>query len=328
MNATWQGFSSVLAEDIEAYLRYKRAIARKFHAEEMALRLLDRYLVEYQISDMAAISPELIENFLASRPRKQPRSYNHLLGVIRCFFNWLVLQDRLSCSPVQTRPRRATASLKPYLFSSDEVKVVLELAANLPDRAKGPDRGKTYHLMFSLMYALGLRVGEVARLERADVDFKRELLHIRQTKFGKSRLVPFGPAVGQHIRAYIEGSSRLRVGCSSELPLFTFNAGRPVNPCTISLTFHHLVANRFVPPLGIAQPCLHCLRHSFAVGTLLRWYRSGIDPNTRLFQLSTFLGHVDPASTAWYLTITEELLDEANSRFERFAAPAIGGCDR
>ena len=76
-------------------------------------------------------------------------------------------------------------------------------------------------------------------------------------------------------------------------------------------------------PAGAAPPRLHCLRHSFAVGTLLRWYRSGINPQQWLCDLSTFMGHVHPASTAVYLTITAELLDEANQRFHRFAAPLL-----
>jgi integrase len=67
---------------------------------------------------------------------------------------------------------------------------------------------------------------------------------------------------------------------------------------------------------------LHSLRHSFAVGRLLRWYREGLDPAARLHQLSTFMGHVDPGSTQVYLTITPALLDEANRRFEAFAQPA------
>ena len=77
-----------------------------------------------------------------------------------------------------------------------------------------------------------------------------------------------------------------------------------------------------VPP-GTASPRAHDLRHSFAVGTLLRWYRAGLDPAARLLPLSTFLGHVDPASTAVYLTITQELLQEANHRFEEYARPAF-----
>lgn len=326
MKAIWRSFSSILADGIQAYLEYKRAIKRKFHTEEMALRLLDRYLVEHRITALTAITPRVIEAFLASRPRKQPRSYNHLLGVTRCFFAWLVVQRRLECSPVRARAKRSTGQLQPYLFSPEQAKQLLELAANLPDRPKGPDRGETYYLVFALMYALGLRVGEVVRLRRSDVDLKRQLLEIRQTKFAKDRLVPFGPNVGKYIAEQLDGRNTHFDGPLPEDSLFSFNAGRAINPCTISQTFHRLVTGRFDPPPGVAPPRLHCLRHSFAVGTLLRWYRSGIDPNTRLIHLSTFLGHVDPASTAWYITVTAELLDEANSRFEQFAAPAIAEC--
>jgi integrase len=76
----------------------------------------------------------------------------------------------------------------------------------------------------------------------------------------------------------------------------------------------------------VAAPRLHCLRHSFAVGTLLRWYRAGGDPMSRLFDLSTFLGHVSPASTAVYLTITTELLECASERFAHFAANGRKEC--
>ena len=77
----------------------------------------------------------------------------------------------------------------------------------------------------------------------------------------------------------------------------------------------------FPVPDGVAPPHLHCLRHSFAVGCLLRWYRQGLDPAVRLYPLATFMGHVDPSSTAVYLTITPQLLTEANRRFETFAEP-------
>ena len=78
----------------------------------------------------------------------------------------------------------------------------------------------------------------------------------------------------------------------------------------------------FPVPDGVSPPCLHCLRHSFAVGRLARWYREDVAPQTRLYKLSTFMGHVDPTSTAIYLTITPQLLAEANHRFEAFAEPA------
>jgi integrase len=176
-----------------------------------------------------------------------------------------------------------------------------------------------------LLYALGLRVGEVSRLRRKDVDFDQRLLVIRQTKFGKDRLVPFGPKLTREIASFL--SRRDAKGAiPHELPLFSFSKDgqRPIGAKTISWTFHQLVPELGLTiPEGVAPPNLHCLRHSFAVGTLLRWYRIGENPATRLLQLSTFLGHVSPSSTAVYLTITADLLECASQRFAHFAAPAF-----
>ena len=95
-----------------------------------------------------------------------------------------------------------------------------------------------------------------------------------------------------------------------------------MHPRSVSLTFHRLVlALGFTAPAGVSPPVLHSLRHSFAVGCLLRFYRQGLDPAARLQRLSTFMGHVDPVSTAVYLTITAQLMQEANRRYEAFAEP-------
>jgi len=106
--------------------------------------------------------------------------------------------------------------------------------------------------------------------------------------------------------------------------LFTFDGRRCMHPGTASQVFHALVRTLglTIPPDGVSAPRLHDLRHSFAVGCLLRWYRDGADPASRLNQLSTFMGHVDPTSTAVYLTITPGLLSQANHRFEAFAETA------
>jgi integrase len=105
--------------------------------------------------------------------------------------------------------------------------------------------------------------------------------------------------------------------------LFSFDGHRRIHPGTASQVFHSLVrVLRPAIPDGVSPPRLHDLRHSFAVGCLLRWYREGADPASKLNQLSTFMGHVDPTSTAVYLTITPGLLRQANRRFESFAETA------
>src|SRR5439155_7757545 len=161
--------------------------------------LLDRYLVVQGVNELASVTPAVIDAFLTWRPRSRPRSYNHLLGVARRLFDWMVDQEMLDHSPVRLRPRRETKQRIPYLFDLPNACRLLDVAAALSDNNRARQRGPTYVMIFALLYGLGLRVGEVARLTRADVDLGRRLLVIRQTKFAKSRLVPFGPRMAARL---------------------------------------------------------------------------------------------------------------------------------
>jgi integrase len=147
---------------------------------------------------------------------------------------------------------------------------------------------------------------------------------IRDSKFGKSRQVPFGPRLAAVLRAYLAGRPRDR-GTDAGAPLFTWSGRQPVHTNSIRHTFRDDVVPRLdvVLPPGTRRPRVHDLRHSFAIGTLLRWYRTGLDPAARLHHLSTFLGHMSPDTTAVYLTITSDLFAEANRRFEALAVPII-----
>ena len=316
---------SLLAEAMQTFLAHHRALGKRFDTEEAASLLLDRYLLEQEAMTLDAVTPALLEEFLSSRPRTSARSYNHLLNVLQRLFRWLDRQGLVSPNPLHSRSRRSSAQRVPFLFEPSEVETLLRLAAEMPDAPRAHRRGATYRLSFALMYSLGLRVGEVARLCRQDVDWDRQCLIIRQTKFAKSRLLPFGPRLGAQLRQYL-ASDEGGDPAQPEDPVLSLSRDRrqPLRGKSISRVFQQLVPQLAltVPP-GVAPPRLHCLRHSFAVATLLRWYRSGTDPSARLSWLSTFLGHVNPASTAVYLTITSDLLEQANERFERFAAPAV-----
>jgi len=315
-------YQSPLAEAIQDFIAHKRALGCKYATEEKALCLFDHYLFEQGVRDTNEITTSRVEAFLCSRPRRQPRSYHHLIGVLQRLFDWLVLQGRLSQSPLSDHPRRPAFQRRPFIFNNTQARRLLELAASLPDNSNAPRRGETYSMIFALLYGLGLRVGEVSRLCRQDVDLERQCLRIRETKFSKTRLIPFGPRMSQRIEHYLLGCERYRVGFTLESPLFSFHADTPIHPGTISQTFHQLLPRVGLKvPEGSMLPSAHCLRHSFAVNTLLRWYRTNQDPGSRLLHLSTFLGHVNPTSTAIYLTITADLLREAGRRFEQFATP-------
>jgi integrase len=310
-----------VAEAVEGFLEHKRAIGRKYHSEEAELRLLVRFANARRVVHLNRLTPAVLEDFLASRPRIQPRSFNHLRGVVVCLMNWAVSQGLLETSPLNTTRRRVSATRSPFIFEPAQARRLLDTAAALPDNARAAQRGPTYHAIFALCYGLGLRAGEACHLRVGDIDTDRSVLVVVGGKFGKSRLVPHGPRIGELLAAQLE---RRRAGrmLDDDAPLFSFDGRRPITPCTASQVFHQVVATLDLEvPAGVRAPCLHSLRHSFAVGTLLRWYRDGVDPTSRLFHLATFMGHVDPTSTAVYLTITPALLDEANRRFEAFAQP-------
>lgn len=324
MRSVWHGFQSPLAEGIQHFLAYKRALGQSFRTEENALRLLDAFLVQQKVQTIEEVTAEIVEAFLASRPRRRPRSYNHLISVLGRLFSWSVKHSYLTYFPLHMQTQRETSQRIPFLFTPAMARKLLACARSLKDNPRAPLRGPTYRAIFALLYGLGLRVGEVSRLCVKDLDLERSLLVIRQTKFAKSRLVPFGPRMKELLREYLRVRAEKHGLPLVEEPLFTFGGGRPIHPGTISRTFHSLIPQLGLRiPQGVSPPRVHDLRHSFAVGTLLRWYRAGIDPGTRLLHLATFLGHVDPNSTAVYLTITPDLLLEANHRFERYTASAI-----
>jgi len=308
---------SALAEPIDNFVQYKRALNRKYHTEAAALRLFDRYLCE-RGANWESIDGGLVDDFLKSRPRTRARSYNHLASVLRCFFEWAVVQRLTKRNPVSAKPRRETSKRIPYLFDLSDAKRLLGVVRTLPDNPRAPHRALVYETVFALLYGLGLRVGEVARLKMGDLDLTQDTLFIRKTKFSKSRIVPLGPKLAERLRRYVE--ERHGGTPEPEAPLFSFTKRGCIHEGTISQTFHKLIPRLglHIPP-GVSPPRVHDLRHSFAVGTLLRWYREGIDPNGRLMHLATFLGHTDLNSTAVYLTVTGELLREADRRFRAFA---------
>jgi integrase len=288
--------------------------------------MFDHYLAERAITSLAAITPELVTEFVCSRNRIMPKSHNHLIGVLRRWFTWLIGQELLVSSPLTLKPRRETSSRPPFLFSPEQARSLLAAASQFRDNPRGAQRGITYRMIFALQYGLGLRVREVAQLRVEHIDWDRNLLLIKETKFFKSRLIPFGPKMRAQLREYLAKRVEAVGPLAPSDPLFSFGGDktRPINPSTVTINFQHLWPKLGLHiPAGVARPRLHCLRHSFAVETLLRWYRSGEDPNDKLLLLSTFMGHAHPASTAVYLTITVELRQVANQRFERFAAPLL-----
>jgi len=174
------------------------------------------------------------------------------------------------------------------------------------------------------VYGAGLRRGEALRLKLGDVDVAQSLIHIRGTKFFKTRIVPLSASLNGMIRAFVARRGK-HYSVSGESPLFSKRDGTPLSDSTIGATFRRLCTIAGIRRDGGArnQPRMHDLRHSAAVHRVTAWYRCDADLNDLLPKLATYLGHTDLSGTQRYLTMTQELLAEASRRFEAFAG---GSC--
>ncbi len=206
---------------VEQFIAHKRAHGRKYHSEARELALLVRFAAERRVSCLSGLTPALLDDFLASRPRSRPRSFNHLLGVARCLLDWAVTWQLLEVSPLQARRRRVTAGRIPFLFDPARARQLLDAAAALADNPRAPGRGPSYHAIFALCYGLGLRAGEACGLRLGDADAGRSLLIVRGGKFGRHRLVPHGPRMAALVGE--QAARRARAGATdAQAPLFTF----------------------------------------------------------------------------------------------------------
>ena len=172
----------------------------------------------------------------------------------------------------------------------------------------------TCETVIGLLAVTGMRVGEALRLDVDDLDWARGVAVIRDSKFKRSREVPLHPSTVNALRGYARWrDDRYRL---SRSPSFFVNrSGRRLAYRTMNDHFRHLVREAGLRPRSSrCRPRLHDFRHVFACTTLEDWYQSGIDVQARLPLLSTYLGHLDPISTYWYLSGKPELLALAADR--------------
>jgi integrase len=200
----------------------------------------------------------------------------------------------------------------PYIYRDEEIQKLIDAAKEL--MSPSGLRPWTFSTLFGLIAVTGMRMGEPITLNREDVDLSRGDLFIQRTKFGKSRLVPVHPSTQKILRTY----ERQRNGIypNPKTPSFFLSErGTRLTDGMVRWTFvkiSHQIGLR--GPADRRGPRLQDLRHTFAVRTVMRWYREGLDVEQHLPELSTYLGHAQVAHTYWYLSATPELLQLAAKR--------------
>ena len=297
---------SPLHDQLTDYLQIRRALGYKL---ERAEKLLPQFIDYLERRGETLVT---IENTLAwvTLPGGSASWRSFRLSSVRGFASYLhALDPAHAVAPADLAPGRAHRAT-PYLYSDAEIAALIAATSVL----RGALRQATYRTLIGLLAVTGMRVGEAIRLDHDDVDLEHGVLTVRATKFGKSRELPLHASTVLALRRYTQLRDRLCPQPTTAAALIS-PAGTRLIYCNVHSTFLTLRDHAGLRPRSAScRPRIHDVRHTFAVRTVLEWYRAGVDVQPRLPLLSTYLGHVHPKDTYWYLSAAPELLAIAASR--------------
>jgi integrase len=317
-------FRSGMGASIKRYLNTKRALGRKYIVEAISLRHWDAFLYKRQ-GTAQTFDRDLFQRWAASLSRLGPLLQRHQMQHVRNFLLFHARDHARTFIPETTVFPKAPAKHSPRLVSAPEMARLLATASGLPRSQQNPLRAETFRIALILLFCCGLRRGELHRLRLAHIDLQQNLLRIENTKFHKSRLVPLPTTVAGELRDY------LHLRRAKHLPMepdrfLIWNRQCPEGPTRRVCPAFNRTWWRLCLSVGVVDqqgrpPRIHDLRHSTAVAALERWYAQGEDVQCKLQQLATYLGHLNPACTYYYLHLTPNLREAASQRFhQRFAA--------
>jgi integrase len=307
-------FSSRLASSIDAYLRLKDALGRRYSAERTIFRALDAFLTTVQ----GDLTSDTFAAWNATLGRLTPGVRRNWLRVVRnlCLHRRRTAPDAFIPDP--TGFPKPHAAIRPYIFTTAEIAGLLHAADRIDATPRSPLRRETVRLALALLYTSGLRRGEVVRLTVGDYDPRDQTLLIRASKFHKSRLLPVSDDARHELETYLLVRRQRGFPLAPDSALIwnrSRRGGRPYTGEALRWEIDALFSVVGIRTSTGARPRVHDLRHTFAVHALLRWYHRGVDPQARLPFLSTYMGHVSPVSTAYYLPFVAALAEAASLRF-------------
>jgi integrase len=276
--------------------------------------VLPQFVAYVEAAGATTVTVDLAVAWARLPERIKPITVEFRLSAVRGFARYLNAIDPAHQIPppgLLAVPRRRPT---PYLYAPGELARVLETTRRL----RPPLRATTHRTLIGLLAATGMRLGEALALTRDDVDLADGLVTIRHAKFDRMRLVPLHPSVTAALRGYATARDRL---CRTPRTdrFFVSATGSVLRREEVEHVFR-VITGLTGLRTGTVRPRIHDLRHSFAVHTLIDWHRDSIDVAAGLPLLSTYLGHVEPANTYWYLSAVPELMQLAAARLEQHQA--------
>ena len=306
-----------LQKAVADYVAFRKTLGERCKTNGHILQAFCRAMGETTL--LEEVSPQSVSAFLAGTgPLTASWHVRH--SALCGFYRYAQSRNLVTTSPMPLVIPKRPPAFQPYIYSQEELRRLLEASASY-QRNRGQLDPRMVRILLLLLYGAALRVSEALSLTHADVDLDNAVLTIRDTKFFKSRLVPLGPTLTRQMREYADW--RNANGCSgnTEALFFASRNGQRVNLNTLQYNFQRIRVHAGLQRDGgpRCQPRMHDLRHTSAVHRLTWCYRQGGDVQRFLAQLSVYMGHARLSDTQVYLSMTPELLQEANLRFERYA---------
>jgi site-specific recombinase XerD len=317
-------FGSFLGRVVEAHVAHMRSLGYRYATNEGTLLRFDRFLQQHPELTLLPLN-RLVECWSKDQPspshlyeaQKAGRIVSKAIHRIDPVVPVLAFGDGVARAARQSNRR-------PHLYSDEEVRRILRSALAYPS-PKAPLRPISLFTMLMLAYCAGLRGREIARLRLSDVNLQDDAIDIRETKFFKHRRLPLAPGVMAALMNYLAARERAGAPRHPQSELFwSPQTGRGYSIGVVRLMLTDVLRRAGVKPARDAVgPRIHDLRHSMVSHRMRDWYKAGINPESCLAHLATYLGHKDIRSTLVYLNITPELLQEAGERFRKNGAAVL-----
>jgi site-specific recombinase XerD len=304
-------FTSPLAKRMRTFIDLRRLSGTKYATQTGILRSFDRFLARRR-DKLRYVTRQVYDAYLSTISHRHPRYRSNQCSVIRQFSSYLSRFEPECYVPAPVPAGKSQDDWRAYIFSREQIRDVLSATSRLQPSSLRPN---TFRVLFGLIYATGMRLGEARALNV--VDFHRDTLrlYIHCGKFRKARWIPLSRSVGGVLEEYVAFRQRIIAKEADPSPLFLSTQRKRLHHWTIESTFYQLLKHCGIQRTGKHGPRVHDLRHTFAVHRLLEWYHDGQDINARLPALATYMGHVNICSTQVYIQATPELQDCVNQRF-------------
>jgi integrase/recombinase XerD len=299
-----------LEQAVKEYINYRCSLGFTLTHDKSILN----HFVEYMKEKKATyITTKHATAFAKLNPQASRVNWAVRLATIRRFAEYWVYMDARTEIPTQhlgscTYPRRA-----PYIYSDGEIRRILEYCERFSSTYE--IERYSFFTWYGLLAVTGMRIGEVARLDRNDLNLAEGIITIHNSKFKRSRHIPLHRSTVDALKSYLNYRD-LCIPKPKTPRLFIDHLGGPLSAWKVRKVFRQLLSKVGIQRASNDQPKIMSLRHTFAVNTLIRWYKHRVNIDQHIPLLSTYLGHVHLRYTYWYITATPELLQLIASRLE------------